>query len=173
MPKENIGILELPIIHRTRRNHGLEHATLHMLAKRFPNTSMGGYSYPSGFWIAGDVPLEAVRDSVDEALSRLRAGERKLAIHPNCGTNFITTGTLAGIAGAASLFGAGKRWQDKLGRLPLAASMATLVLVLSQPLGLSIQEHITTSGDPGSLEVVEIIKSQRGGMIVHRITTRG
>ena len=173
MPKEKTGVLELPLIKRIRRNHGLEHATLHMLAKRFPNTSMGGYSNPSGFWIAGDVPLEAVRDSVDEALARLRAGERKLAVHPNCGTNFITTGTLAGLAGAAALFGAGKRWQDKLGRLPLAASMATLVLILTQPLGLSLQEHITTSGDPGSLEVIEIIKSQRGGMTFHRVTTRG
>lgn len=173
MPKEKIGILELPIINRIRRNHGLEHATLHMLAKRFPNTSMGGYSNVSGFWIAADVPIEALRDSVDEALARMKAGERKLAVHPNCGTNFITTGTLAGIAGAASLFGAGKRWQDKLGRLPLAASMATLVLILTQPLGLSLQEHITTSGDPGALEVVEIIKSQRGGMNLYRVTTRG
>jgi hypothetical protein len=159
MPMKQTGILELPLIKRIRRNHGLEHATLHMLAKRFPNTSMGGYSNPSGFWIAGDVPLEAVRDSVDEALARLKAGESKLALHPNCGTNFITTGTLAGLAGAASLFGAGKRWQDKLGRLPLAASMATLVLILTQPLGLSLQEHITTSGDIGPMEVIEIIKS--------------
>jgi Domain of unknown function (DUF6391) len=173
MPKDKTGILELPLINRIRRNHGLEHATLHMLARRFPDTSMGGYSNLGGFWIAADVPIEAVRESVDEALRRMKAGESKLAVHPNCGTNFITTGTLAGVAGAASLFGAGKRWQDKLGRLPLAASMATLVLIISRPLGLSIQEHITTSGDPGSLEVVEIIKSQRGGMTFYRVTTRG
>jgi hypothetical protein len=173
MPIFNSSILELPIIERIRRNHGLEHATLHMLAKRFPNTSIGGYSNPSGFWIAGDVTLEAVRDSVDEALERLKAGESKLAVHPNCGTNFITTGTLAGLAGAFALFGAGKRWQDKLGRLPLAASLATLVLILTQPLGLFLQERITTSGVPGSLEVVEIIKSQRGGLTFYRITTRG
>jgi hypothetical protein len=173
MPKETTGILELPLINRIRRNHALEHATLHMLAKHHPNTSMGGYSNTSGFWIMADVPIEDVRDSVDEALARLRAGESKLAIHPNCGTNFITTGTLAGLAGAAALFGAGKRWQDKVGRLPLAASMATLVLIFSQPLGLSIQEHITTSGVPGSLEVVEIIKTQRGRMTFYRITTRG
>jgi hypothetical protein len=173
MPMKQTGILELPLIKRIRRNHGLEHATLHMLTKRFPNTSMGGYSNPSGFWIAGDVPLEAVRDSVDEALARLKAGESKLAVHPNCGTNFITTGTLAGLAGAASLFGAGKRWQDKLGRLPLAASMATLVLILTQPLGLALQEQITTSGDLGPMEVIEIIKSRRGSMTLYRITTRG
>lgn len=172
MPKENISILELPLIKRVRRNHGLEHATLHMLSKRFPNKSFAGHSNPSGFWIAGDVSLENVRDSIDEALMRLKAGERKLAVHPNCGTNFITTGSLAGLAGAVSLFGAGRRWQDKLSRLPLAASLATLVLILSQPLGLALQEHITTSGDPGSLEVIEIIKSQRSGMTLYRITTR-
>jgi hypothetical protein len=173
MPIEKTSILELALISRVRRNHGLEHATLHMLAKRFPNTSLAGHSNPKGFWIAGEVPLDAVRDAIDEALIRLKAGERKLAVHPNCGTNFITTGSLAGLAGAASLFGAGKRWQDKVSRLPLAASLATLVLILSQPLGLSLQEHITTSGDPGSMEVVEIIKSQRGGMTLYRITTRG
>lgn len=173
MPIEIVNFLELPLIKRVRRNHGLEHATLHMLAKRFPSRSFAGHSNPSGFWIAGDVPIEAVRDSIDEALMRLKSGENKLAIHPNCGTNFITTGTLAGLAGAASLFGAGKRWQDKLSRLPLAASLATLVLILSQPLGLALQERITTSGDLDSLEVVEIIKSQRGGMTLYRITTRG
>lgn len=173
MSNTKTGILEIPIIERIRRNHGLEHATLHMLAKRYPNTSIGGHSNPRGFWIAGDVSLEAVRDSVDEALSRLKAGEHKLAVHPNCGTNIVTTGTLAGLAGAMALFGAGKRWQDKLERLPLAASLATLVLILSQPLGLFLQERISTSSVPGSLEVVEIVKTQRGVLTLYRVTTRG
>ena len=158
---------------RIRRNHGLEHATLHMLSKRYPRQSMAGHSSPTGFWIIGEVATEDLGSAVDEALQRLRNGERKLAVHPNCGTNFVTTGLLAGLAGALAMFGAGKRVRDKLERLPLAMFSATLTLVLTQPLGLKLQEHVTTSGDPGDLRVVEIIPTQRGRLKAHRVVTQG
>ena len=97
------------ILSRIQRNHGLEHATLHLLAQRFPRQFMAGYSGPFGIWIIADVPTETLRDVVEEALSRMKAGEHSLAIHPNCGTNFLTTGILAGTAGALAMLGVGKR----------------------------------------------------------------
>ena len=45
--------------------------------------------------LLGDVPTEQVESAVREALQRLKAGERGLAVHPNCGTNLATTGLLA------------------------------------------------------------------------------
>ncbi len=166
-------ILDLPVISHIRRNHGLEHATLHVLANYLPHTMLVGQSDIGGFWIIGDVPSELLHAAVQEAVARLRAGERQLAVHPNCGTNYATAGALAGLAGAASMLGSGRRWQDKLARLPFAAALATIALIISQPLGLELQRRVTTSGDPGSLEVISITHREQGRLSIHRIHTRG
>jgi len=110
---------------------------------------------------------------VIEAVQRLRAGESHLAIHPNCGTNFVTAGMLAGMAAFLALFGAGRRLRDKLERLPLAATLATLAIIVSRPLGLFLQEQITTSADLGSLQVTEIVSTPDGPFPAYRVFTRG
>jgi hypothetical protein len=157
---------------RIRRNHGLEHATLHVLAERFPKLSMAGHSNATGFWLIGDVKTEDLRWAIDEALRRMRAGEENLAVHPNCGTNFVAAGTVAGIAGAMAMLGVGRKARDKVERLPLAASLATIGLIMAQPLGLSIQRNFTTSGVPRDLEVVDVIPTRRGRLMAHRVITR-
>lgn len=167
------SLLEQPVISRIRRNHGLEHATLHVLAEKRPGRSMGGHSNPAGFWLVGDIPTAEVQEAVNEALRRLRAGEHHLAVHPGCGTNFATAGTMAGLAGVMGMWGVGARKRDKLERLPLVATLATLALILSQPLGMALQRHITTAGDPGEMEIVDILPVNRGRVIVHRVVTRG
>jgi hypothetical protein len=48
-----------------------------------------------------------------------------------------------------------------------------MALIISQPLGLRIQREITTSGIPGSLEIVSIERKDRGRMKIHRVSTRG
>jgi hypothetical protein len=167
------GFLEAPVISRIRRNHALEHATLHILSGHLPHTALMGHSDSGGFWIVGDVAPEALHAAVQEALARLQAGEAELAIHPNCGTNYVTAGVLAGLSGAAAMMSSGKRWQDKISRLPLAASLATIALIIAQPLALSVQRHVTTSGQPGALEIVSITHKNQGPMTLHRIETRG
>lgn len=160
-------------ISRIRRNHGLEHATLHILSERHPKLSLAGHSDMQGFWILGDVETDDLRLAVNQALSRMRGGEHNLAVHPNCGTNFVTAGTFAGVAASAAMLGAGRRVRDKLERVPLAATLATLSLILAQPLGLLIQERVTTSGYPDDLAVVEITPSTRGRIKAHRVVTAG
>ncbi len=166
-------ILGAQPVSRIRRNHGLEHATLHILSERYPKLSLAGHSNTGGFWLLGDVPTDAVETAVREALQRMRAGEHNLAVHPNCGTNFVAAGTVAGLAGAMAMFGVGRRFRDKLERLPLAATMATIGLIMAQPLGLLLQERITTSGVPGSLELVQVIPERRAGVMAHHVITRG
>jgi hypothetical protein len=173
---------------RIRRNHGLEHATLHLLGQRFPNLPIAGHSDSGGFWIIGNIPAEAVSAAAEDALQRLRAGQRQLAIHPNCGTNFATSGIFAGTAAWLAMAGGNSRLRDRLERLPVAIVMATLALFLSRPVGMLLQERLTTSGDPGELQLVEVrttrkltapVGSGRGtpggkqDLLVHRITTRG
>jgi hypothetical protein len=167
------GVLEYTPISRVRRNHGLEHATLHVLAERHPGRPLAGHSDLGGFWIIGDLSVEELAAAIQEARARLESGESKLAIHPNCGTNFAASGILAGLAAAVAMFGVGKRVRDNLDRLPLAMLLATLALIISQPLGLQLQEHITTSGVLGMLRVVEIIPRWQGKVKAHRVVTEG
>jgi len=168
----NNSVLDYPPIARTRRNHGLEHATLHILSRRNPSLRLAGHSDPGGFWVIGDVSLQDVQAALDEALQRLQSGESNLAVHPNCGTNFVTSGILASAAALAAMFGAGRRIQDKLWRLPLAATLATLALIASQPLGRLIQERVTTSSEVDALRIVKINPSHRGNVNAFRVSTQ-
>lgn len=168
-----MSLLEHPTISRIRRNHGLEHATIHMLSRRFPKQSFAGHSDAGGFWLMGEVDTEALADAVTQALTRMRNGERGLAVHPNCGTNFATYGIAAGFAAFVGMAGVGNRFRDKLERLPVMMLFATVALILAQPFGFRIQQKVTTSGEPGDLEVVEIMRTVRGRVIAHRVTTKG
>ena len=165
-------ILDLPILSRTRRNHGLEHATITLLSQRFPYIRLAGYSYPGGFFLLGDVPTDQVREVVAQALSRMNNGERYLAVHPNCGTNYAVSGLVAGLLAWLGMAGA-KSKRDQLRRLPLVISLATLGIILSVPLGPKVQEHITTSGDPQGLSIVDIFPIRFGQFSMHRVITRG
>lgn len=167
------GVLQSNLFSRIRRNHGLEHATLQMLSKRYPRQPMAGYSYPGGFWLVGDLPTEIIQEAVEEGLGRLRNGEHGLAVHPGCGTNYLAAGLLAGLGSGLAMLGVGKSKQDKLERLPLAVALATLGVMFSQPLGRKLQEEVTTDGVPGNLHVIEIMRYEQGPLVLHHVRTRG
>jgi hypothetical protein len=164
-------LLAFPPIDRTRRNHGLEHATITLLSQKVRGLSMVGRSTPNGFYLHGDVSTDAVTEAVYEALRRMKAGETHLAVHPNCGTNFVTAGVAAGMAAFFGFVGA-NNVRDRLGRLPIVAVFCTLALIFAQPLGLIIQRDVTTSGEMRNLQIVSIARSQRGGLVTHTVTTR-
>lgn len=160
-------------VSRTRRNHALEHATLRVLSERNQNRMLAGYSDPGGFWIAGKVDTEELAACAQEALQRLNSGEHDLAIHSNCGTNFATSGVVAGLAAWLAMLGIGKGLQKKLDRLPLVITVVTLALVISQPLGLRVQRRFTTDAEPAGLRITTITVSERNGIPLHRVHTTG
>jgi len=166
-------ILTGQVVSRVRRNHGLEHATLHVLAERYPRVSMAGHSDPDGFWIVGDVPTDAVEEAVTTALHRLQSGEKELAIHPNCGTNFVASGFIAGMAAWIGMLGAGKSLRAKMERIPMVISLTTMALFFAQPVGLMLQSRVTTSGEPGNLHLTSVILTQQGRFPSHRVLTDG
>ncbi len=165
--------LASPVIARIRRNHALEHATIHLLSARFPQHPLIGRSDARGFTLYGDVPTEAVEQAAAEALARLRQGERRLALHPNCGTNLLTAGFLAGSAVFLGMRGRrpGENTAEHLLRLPTAVLMATLALLVAQPLGLSLQRRVTTLADPGRTEIRSVQRQRTHPLPAHRVTT--
>jgi hypothetical protein len=165
------SMLDIPFIRRTRRNHGLEHATIHLLSHKLKDLRMVGRSDSNGFWLWGDVSTEDVTASVNSALSRMRGGEHGLAVHPNCGTNLVVIASLGTAATMAALVGSERDPAGKLGRVPLILFGILVATIFGQPLGRQVQEHITTLGDPGDLRIVEIRPSKRGGLTAHRVET--
>jgi hypothetical protein len=169
-------VLEMPVIRRVRRNHGLEHATIHMLARNRQKLRMAGRSDNGGFFLYGDVTTEEVERALDEALQRMKSGQHELAIHPNCGTNLLTTGTLATLAALVGTAGSDDSFERKMERFPTILLMVIGALLIAPGMGLAFQRHFTTLGDPGDLEVMRVqrmeMKAPLGGQLVaHRVDT--
>lgn len=164
------SILDLPLVGETRRNHALEHATLHVLAAGQPGRPLAGHSNPTGFFVVGNVSTQEVQSAVHEALRRLRAGETELAIHPGCGTNLATSMLVAGTFAWLVMRGSRSAWARML-KLPFALAFGLLGFAISRPLGPRIQQKITTNANMGALQVIEVRPSLRGSMHAHRVIT--
>ena len=98
-----MNLLNSSFILSTRRNHALEHATIHILTAQKPGRPLAGRSTPFGFYLYGELSDEEVQAAAYEALSRLERGESRLAIHPGCGTNYLTSGAAASLGALAVL----------------------------------------------------------------------
>lgn len=154
----------VPVVSTIRRNHGAEHATIHVLASRGRPLAIAGHATLEGFNLLGEVATADVEAAANEALARLRAGESQLVIHPNCGTNFATAGTIVGAV--AWLAGMGRGTVSKLPRVIIASTMA---LIFAMPLGLLVQQHVTTSPLIGDARVLGVTRERRGSLTVHHV----
>ncbi len=159
--------MDIPsFVNDVRQNHALEHATMHVLGRRFPYTGLMGRSTFAGFLIYGPVNTQDVASAATEALARLQQGEAYLAVHPRCGTNLAVTSVLAGTAAFGASLG---RRGSRLERLPLAVTFATLAAIVARPLADLIQERITTTPDVEGLRVADVVRQERGKLIVHKV----
>jgi hypothetical protein len=112
--------------------------------------------------------MDDIRNAINEAETRLRAGERKLAIHPGCGTNLATTTLLpATFAWVPLQSTRSLRWRLLL--IPLALVFAAFGYLLSKPLGPWLQANVTTEADLGNMQVMDIVVVRKG---VHRVITK-
>lgn len=138
-----------------------------MLSDRHKNFSAQGNSNHRGFHlnIYGDIGEDDVRAAVEEAYRRMKGGDRHLAVHPNCGTVLLTTAAMGAMA-SQTAFGLEQRRQGRqhmdlnvfLNGLPGAILAGVVSLILSRPVGMAIQEKLTTNGDLGDLKVVSVRK---------------
>jgi hypothetical protein len=161
----------LRLMRRLRQNHALEHATMHILSAQLPRRTLVGRSTPGGIYIYGDAPTDLVIESASEGLRRLKAGQRELAVHPNCGTGLVLAGVLAGL-GAFAILGRRTRsvW-ERLLLLPLACAAATLGIVVARPLGPLVQSRISTDANVRGTRIAGAQLSERAGIRRHFIRT--
>ena len=149
-----------------RRNHALEHATIVVMMEREPGRRLNGFSTDDGFFVQGVRSMEEVDSAAREALRRLKRGQKRLAIHRNCGTTIVAANLLAAVFFLAALgFGI------YMGGWPLyllVVGSVALALLLRVPLSLVLQRFVTTDSDLSNAEVgwVEPANPQdlRGGV---------
>lgn len=169
-------LLEQSFVKRVRRNHGLEHATIHVLNRQ--RYQLAGRASAGGFLIFGEVPTERVEKAAAEALRRMQNGQSQLAVHPNCGTNLVVTGLVTTIIAALGFTNTDR--ERAWNRFPVVLVLMMLAALYSQPLGMQVQEHITTSGEPGeAMHIVDITRREMNvplrsqPVVVHEVITRG
>ncbi len=162
-----MNILEVKPISTIRRNHGIEHATVHVLTEWDSNIRLVGRADNGGFNIYGDVPSDMLQKACESALERMKNGESHLAVHRGCGTQIVVGGLMTGIAAALSI---GRK--PKLSKLPDVLLATTLAAFMAQPLGLQVQEHITTSADVQHAHFANITKHKIGSYEYQHVDIR-
>jgi hypothetical protein len=158
------------LIANVRRNHALEHATIHVLSQHHRTLQLVGRSAASGFFIYGRVDTELLASAVSEALVRLQNGEVDLAVHPRCGTNIALAGVMAGLSTFGVMSG---RSRSRLDKLPQVVLAATAAILMAQPLGALLQSKVTTAPDVDGVYIEGISRQERGRMVIHHVRIAG
>jgi len=133
-----------------RRNHALEHATIVVMMEREPGRRLNGFSTDEGFFVQGVRSTQEVDSAAREALSRLQNGEKRLAVHRNCGTTIVAANLLAAVFFLGALgIGLYMGWPLYL----LILGSIVLAFALRVPLSLLLQRFVTTDADLANAEV--------------------
>jgi hypothetical protein len=160
-----MSLIDLPLVASLRRNHAVEHATMHILAGRQPHLNAVARTVLDGFYVYGRVDTRALAGAAAEGLARLQAGEAELAVASRCGTNLAVAGVMAGMA----TFLVTGRSKPRLSNFPRFVLAATLAVIMAQPLGMLIQERITTSPDVAGLSIKGVTKQEYGRFAMHKV----
>ena len=154
---------------RVRQNHALEHATFTVLERLAPAPNAinaSARSHGQGFTVFGNIELNLLRRAIDEALSRLQAGEAELAIHPNCGTNLAVGVSLAMLGTLIGLTSERPRT-----RAATTAASSVAGFMAARPLGEYVQRHFTTLPDLYGVRVTDIQRRSFLGMTIIDVHT--
>jgi hypothetical protein len=160
------AVQQMTLGRAVRQNHALEHATIVLLNKRHPEVRLSGVSFAAGFFVFGDVPTDDVRACADQALARLRGGEPELAIHERCGTNLAVAGMLTGLAAMTVT-----RLRKPYSTFNNVVLASTTALVVARPLGLLVQQFVTTRTPSPAMRITGIRRSRVLGAPAHFVST--
>lgn len=149
-----------------KQNHALEHATIVLLSRQFPDVRLAGISFAAGFFVFGELPTEAILPAAEEALNLLRTTSPEMAIHERCGTNLAVTGILTGLA--AMTVARMRRPYNSVNNVILATTAA---LILARPLGLTVQRYVTTQTPNESMVITDVRAMTLFGTPAHFVST--
>ncbi len=134
-----------------KQNHALEHATIVLLSRKYPDVRFAGISFAAGFFVFGDVPTDVILPTAQEALTLLRTTSPELAIHERCGTNLAVTAMLTGLS---AMTVARMRRPFGTANNVILATMAAMIV--SRPLGLTVQRYVTTQTPGPSMTITGV-----------------
>lgn len=80
-----------------RSNEALKNATVNVIEERFGRAGLRGIASRFGFTLYGFAPADVVLTAAQDGLQRLRAGERRLAVHKRCVAAIVTAGVLGAV----------------------------------------------------------------------------
>jgi hypothetical protein len=146
-----------------RRNHALEHATIVVMMEREPGRRLNGFSTDEGFFVQGVRSISEVESAAREAMRRLQNGEKRLAIHRNCGTTIVAANLLAAIFFLVTL-GLGFLYLGGTYLYLMILGSVVLAFALRIPLSLVLQRFVTTDADLTNAEVGWVEPAQPGDL---------
>jgi hypothetical protein len=146
-----------------RRNHALEHATIAVMMEREPGRKLNGFSTDDGFFVQGVRSIAEVESAAREAVRRLHSGEKRLAIHRNCGTTIVAANLLAAVFFLVAL-GLGFLYLGESYLYLLILGSVVLAFALRVPLSLLLQRFVTTDADLTNAEVGWVEPAQPGDL---------
>lgn len=149
-----------------KQNHALEHATIVLLSKKYPDVRLAGISFAAGFFVFGDLPTESILPAAEEALHLLRTTQPELAVHERCGTNLAVAGMLTGLS--AMTVAKMRRPFNTANNVILASTAA---LILARPLGLTVQRYFTTQTPNSSMTITGVKPVSLFGTPAHFVST--
>ncbi len=149
-----------------KQNHALEHATIVLLSRKYPEARLSGISFAAGFFVFGELPTEAILPIAQEALQLLRTSQPELAVHERCGTNLAVAGLLTGLSSMA--VAKMRRPYSTANNVILASTAA---IVLARPLGLTVQRYITTQTPNSSMRIIGVKQLTVMGAPAHFVST--
>ncbi len=136
-----------------RRNEVLKHATMNVIEKRFGPSGLNGVARGDGFTLEGIAPPDIILGAAQEGLRRLRAGERRLAVHRRCVTAIVS----AGVLGALVFFGI------LMGTNRMSVLNIVLAVVVANALapfaGLVLQKLLPRYTDVSDLHIIGLAGS--------------
>ncbi len=157
---EQRWILRIVKDRHTRVAHGLEHATLAVLAEDGLPVVHGFTLAPNHYVVAlegrSEHEVEKVRAAAESAVRRVGAGERELCYQPGCGTSELVTTFTFWLVMVMSGYASRALGASSEVTFALTIMLGHLWYALAQPLGLLAQRLFTVDTNFSSARITDV-----------------
>ena len=158
----------------TRRNHALEHATIHYL-ERSGGVTFSGRAHADGFQVCGRTTPARIREAFAEVAVRVQGRMAIPHISPRCGSNYLTTLALGVLLLAVAAVVSVWLQPPFLVRVALLTAAIGAFFRWRVRIGNWIQARFFMATDFDEVDVWRIRKvrgTNRAGRIVYFVQTR-